>query len=137
MVQNYPFERDCQECQTYLMLNYTIDSSSSPVQRTQPPALPNGHVIESVAVESLGPATWMVHLTPAACGTGIDLLQLANAVVVDGNSSSDRVLYANRTTNGTVLVSRAHAATPPIEGTFGVSLGRHRVEGTACAFSQC
>ena len=106
------------------------------VQRVSPAAEPNGHIIESVDVQSLGPSTWAVSLKPASCGTGIQLLEIANAEVVGGNTSSNRAVFrsVNATGNFTIIISREHPATPPIGGTFKISFEDEHLEGNEFYF---
>ena len=82
-------------------------------------------------VESLGPSVWSVSLTPASCGTGIELLQIADATVVSGNTTSDQAVFGpiNATENSNIVVSRVQAATPPVGGTFEIYLENDEVKG--------
>lgn len=82
-------------------------------------------------VESLGPSVWSVSLTPVLCGTGIELLQIADATVVSGNTTSDQAVFGpiNATENSNIAVSRVQAATPPVSGTFEIYLENYEVKG--------
>ena len=102
---------------------------SSTVERTKPAAQPNGHVIESLEVQSLGPSAWVISLTPFACGTGLELLQIADGNIVRENASSDYAIYRLANNISTVKVSRVHSATPPIGGTFVISFQGQLVKG--------
>lgn len=74
---------------------------------------------------------WSASLTPASCGTGIELLQVADAKVVRGNTSSDQAIFqpVNGTANSNILISRDQASTPPIGGTFNLFLENEEVKG--------
>ena len=102
-----------------------------PVQRLLQAAEPGGNIMESVDVQKLGPSVWSVSLTPSSCGTGLELLQIAQAQVISGNTSSGHALFKsiNATENSTILVSREQAATPPIGGTFDLGLQGEIVKG--------
>lgn len=101
------------------------------VQRLLPAAEPAGNIIESVEVQSLGPSVWSVSLTPASCGTGLELLQVAGAAVVSGNTLSDQAIFRpiNSTEKSNIKISRDQAATPPIGGTFDLFLENENVKG--------
>ena len=101
------------------------------VKRILPASKPGGNIIESVNVQKLGPSVWSVSLVPASCGTGIGLLQVAEANVVSGNTSSDQAIFQpiNGTANSNILVSRDQASTPPIGGTFDLLLENEEVKG--------
>lgn len=101
------------------------------VQRLNPAAEPGGNIIEAVTVQSLGPSVWSIALTPASCGTGIDLLQIADATVVSGNTASNQAIFRpiNASENSNIVVTRDHAATPPVGGTFDIILENEKVKG--------
>ena len=84
-----------------------------------------------MTVQSLGPRAWSVSLTPASCGTGIELLQIAEATVVSGNASSDQAIFRpiNASESSNIVVSRDQASTPPVGGTFDIFLENAKVKG--------
>ena len=86
-------------------------------------------------VQSLGPSVWSVSMTPSSCGTGIELLQVADAILVGGNATSDQAVFrpTNSTEDASISVSRFQAATPPIGGTFDIFLENYKVKGN-CTF---
>ena len=85
-----------------------------------------------MTVQSLGPRAWSVSMTPASCGTGIELLQIAEATVVSGNATSHRKIFRpiNASESCNIVVSRDQASTPPVGGTFDVLLENEKVVGT-------
>ena len=94
-------------------------------------AEPSGNIIESISVQKRGRGVWSISLTPASCGTGIELLQIAEARVVSGNTSSDQAIFQpiNGTEKTNIVISREQAATPPIGGVFDLYLENERVGG--------
>lgn len=101
------------------------------VQRLLPAAEPGDNVLEALTVQSLGPRAWSVSLTPASCGTGIELLQIAEANVVSGNTTSDQAVFrpVNASESCSIVVSRDQASTPPVGGTFDIFLENEKVKG--------
>lgn len=85
-----------------------------------------------MTVQSLGPRVWSVSLTPVSCGTGIELLQIAEATVVSGNATSDHAIFRpiNPSESCNIVVSRDQASTPPVGGTFDIFLENEKVKGT-------
>ena len=108
-----------------------LSSFSTLVQRLLHPAEPGGNIIESVDVRSLGPSAWSVSMTPSSCGTGIELLQIADAILVSGNTTANQAVFrpTNSTGDTSMSVSRGQAATPPVGGTFDIFLENYRVTG--------
>lgn len=102
------------------------------VQRLLPAAEPGDNILEDVTVQSLGPRVWSVSLTPVSCGTGIELLQIAEATVVSGNATSDHAIFRpiNPSESCNIVVSRDQASTPPVGGTFDIFLENEKVKGT-------
>ena len=80
-------------------------------------------------MQSLGPSAWVISLTPFACGTGLELLQIADGNIVRENASSDHAIYRLANNISTAKVSRVHSATPPIGGTFVISFQGQLVKG--------
>lgn len=101
------------------------------MKRLLPAAKPGGNIIESVNVQKRGPGVWSISLTPASCGTGIELLQIPEAKVVSGNTSSDQAIFQpiNGTEKMNIVISREQAATPPIGGVFDLFLENEKVRG--------
>ena len=101
------------------------------VQRLLPAAEPGDNTLEDVTVQSLGPRAWSVSLIPASCGTGIELLQIAEATVVSGNTASDQAVFRpiNASESCNIVVSRDQASTPPVGGTFDIFLENEKVKG--------
>lgn len=109
------------------------------MQRLLPAAEPGDNILEDVAVQSLGPRAWSVSLTPASCGTGIQLLQIAEATVVSGNATSDVAIFRpiNASESCNIVVSRDQASTPPVCGTFDIFLENEKVKGTFSSSPLC
>lgn len=80
---------------------------------------------------------WSVSLTPASCGTGIELLQIAEAIVVSGNTASDQAIFRpiNASESCNIVVSRDQASTPPVGGTFDIFLENEKVKGNCSPLS--
>lgn len=106
------------------------------VQRLHPAAEPGGNILEAVTVQSLGPRVWSVSLTPASCGTGIELIQIADATVVSGNTASDQAVFRpiNASENSNIVVTRNQAATPAVGGSFDIILENEKVKGNCTPF---
>ena len=98
-----------------------------------PAAEPGGNIIQSINVQKLGRSVWSVSLTPASCGTEIDLFQIAGAEVVSGNASSDEAMFQpiNGSENTKILISRKQAASPPIGGVFDLHLEKEKINGNS------
>jgi hypothetical protein len=78
----------------------------------------------------MGSAAWAVYLTPAHCGTDIEIITIVDAVKDGNDTSIDVTTYRPvNQTNAMVTVTRDQRATPPIGGKFDLSFKGQRYSG--------
>lgn len=99
-----------------------------------PAAEPGGHVIKSFDVRQKGSAVWAIYLTPAHCGTNLEMIKIIDAVKDVQNTSDNMTTYRPvNQTESMVTVTRVQRATPPVDGTFDLTFKGQRYSGKTLA----
>ncbi|XP_053190049.1 fibrocystin-L-like [Scomber japonicus] len=114
----------------------TADENAVSLKRRPPPFESSGLSFELIEVSkdtSNAKISYGIKATPVECGFGFPLLEICFLQKMS-NSSEDMAEFKEGA--ATATITRAHRATPPLNGTFDVEIFGGRAEGLSVDISQ-
>ncbi|XP_077345145.1 fibrocystin isoform X2 [Lithobates pipiens] len=113
----------------YFIDEIIIANGSIKVYQVDPkPAQPGGHLLKSISITGTYPSFNVTALV-ANCGINLPLIELCGAATEDKETDQLRQTLSQENEVISLVVTRLQAASPPIGGTFSISLSNTIIPG--------